>query len=568
MSPPTVFEVQLSASNDDAEEYPSGKVNLNSTDLDMTFDGKRTQTIGMHFADIDIPRNAIITSAYIQFTADEVSTEPASLTIRGQDGGNAAAFTTASFDITSRPTTDAFVAWDPEAWTKIAERAPAERTPDLANIVQEIVDRPDWATLGDMAFIVSGSGTRTAEGADGKPGAAPLLHIEWLPPGSNEPAPVKFNDPPDADAASNAINQAAAAGTAVGITASASDPNPGDTVTYSIDDTRFAIDPDSGVITRAAGGTLDAGAEPTVTLQVTATSSDQSTVSQAFTLSVTSNGQLPSTATLVHTAETSVWSPPSPDPSDLVYVSHLGTFMVADGEVDEIPALFTGANLFEMTPQGALVGTGSTIAFSDEPAGIAYNPDNHHLFFSDDTGPRGVYELDPGADGDYGTGDDTVSFFKTGSDPEGITYDSNRGVLYLVGGSNDVILTINPGQNGRFDGAPNFGGDDVVTSFDLASLGIADPEGAAYDPVHDLLYIASSKRPAAIAMVSTTGELLGTLDISGTGVRKAAGIALAPSSLDPAHMSLYIADRNLDNNQQANENDGRIFELMLDWPMA
>ncbi|WP_352607962.1 trypsin-like peptidase domain-containing protein [Mesorhizobium sp. M0047] len=42
----------------------------------------------------------------------------------------------------------------------------------------------------------------------------------------------------------------------LGITASATDPDAGSTVTYSINDSRFALNASSGVITRSANGTL------------------------------------------------------------------------------------------------------------------------------------------------------------------------------------------------------------------------------------------------------------------------------------------------------------------------
>ncbi|TIW59306.1 MAG: cadherin repeat domain-containing protein, partial [Mesorhizobium sp.] len=80
----------------------------------------------------------------------------------------------------------------------------------------------------------------------------------------NNPEPVAFNTPPDADTAANQITQSAAAGTAIGITASATDPDAGSTITYSIDDTRFAINASTGVITRSGTGTLNAASEPTV----------------------------------------------------------------------------------------------------------------------------------------------------------------------------------------------------------------------------------------------------------------------------------------------------------------
>ncbi|WP_189524375.1 cadherin repeat domain-containing protein, partial [Mesorhizobium sp. M4B.F.Ca.ET.143.01.1.1] len=120
--------------------------------------------------------------------------------------------------------------------------------------------------------------------------------------------PVAFNAPPDADTTANQIAELAAAGTAVGITASAKDPDAGSTVTYSIDDTRFAINASTGIITRSGTGTLNAASEPTVALTVTAPSSDGSFDTHAFNVGGTAT-QLPTSVTLAHTILTSLWSP-------------------------------------------------------------------------------------------------------------------------------------------------------------------------------------------------------------------------------------------------------------------
>lgn len=661
-----VFEKRVIAGADDVEERSNGGVAIASSDLEMAVDGTKVQTVGLRFTGIDIPKGAVITNAYIQFTVDEVSLGQAALSIRGENTDDAAPFTTAPFTASSRLTTNASVGWAPADWTVRNVADLAQRTPDLSAIIQEIVNRTGWANLNDIVFLINGSGTRTAESFEGKAAAAPLLHIEWQSsgpvgnpvafntqpdanPAANQigelaaagvgvgitasasdpdagdsvtysindnrftigttsgvitrsgtgtldhetegtvivtvtarssdtstatrnftinildnPEPVAFNTPADKDPADNKIAQNAAAGTKVGITANATDPDAGDTVQFTLNDNRFAIDA-SGVITRSGTGTLNAGNEPSINLVVTATSSDGTVVPHTYTLAVT-NAQLPTSVSLVNSVLTSQWSPPSPDPSGIAYISHLGTLLVSDGEVNEMSNLFTGANLFQMSRGGALLGTLTTLPFSDEPTGVAYNPTNHHLFFSDDTGIRSVYELNPGTDGRYGTSDDIVTSFRTAafgsSDPEGITYDTNRGVLYLANGVDETIYTINPGKNGIFDGVASVGGDDVVTSMNVASLGINDPEAVEYDPELDLLYIIASR--TSIAMVSTTGTLLGMLDISAaSGAKSPAGLALAPSSVDPNERSLYVAYRGVDNNADPNENDGKIFEFQL-----
>ncbi len=278
-----IFETRVATAADDIEEKSSGTISANINDLDMGYDGTTRQTVGLRFTGIDVPRGAVITNAYIQFTSDEISSGAASFLIRGEDADESAAFTAIKFNVSARPTTDASVAWDAASWTVRGEAGAAERTPDLKAIVQEIIDRGGWAALNDMAFMLTGTGTRTAKSYEGSAAGAALLHIEYYVPAAGNP--VAFNSPADGDTATNQVAELAAAGTKIGVTASASDPDPGSTVTYSLNDQRFAID-SNGVITRSGIGTLDFETQASITLTVTATSSDQSTATQTFTVGV------------------------------------------------------------------------------------------------------------------------------------------------------------------------------------------------------------------------------------------------------------------------------------------
>ncbi|NQT68526.1 MAG: PQQ-binding-like beta-propeller repeat protein [Desulfobacteraceae bacterium] len=53
------------------------------------------------------------------------------------------------------------------------------QTPELKTIVQAIVNRLSWVSGNAMAFIITGSGHRTAKSYDGSSGEAPLLHVEY-----------------------------------------------------------------------------------------------------------------------------------------------------------------------------------------------------------------------------------------------------------------------------------------------------------------------------------------------------------------------------------------------------
>jgi len=100
------------------------------------------------------------------------------LSIHGQAIDDAPTFTTAKFNVTSRTLTNTSVSWTPPAWVK-AERGPAERTPGLTSVIQEIVGpTTNWAAGNAIVLVIAGSGRRVAESFDGAR-FAPVLHIQW-----------------------------------------------------------------------------------------------------------------------------------------------------------------------------------------------------------------------------------------------------------------------------------------------------------------------------------------------------------------------------------------------------
>jgi uncharacterized protein YjiK len=197
---------------------------------------------------------------------------------------------------------------------------------------------------------------------------------------------------------------------------------------------------------------------------------------------------------LIQSIPTSLWSPPSPDPSGLAYIPASNHLLLTDGEVNEM-GIYAGVNAWEFTLTDSQIYTFNTTAYSDEPNGVAYNPNNRHIYSTDDTGTRSIYELDPGPDSLYGTLDDIVTSIATGAfgsgDPEGIAYDTFQGHLFMVDGVNVELYDIDPGLNGLFDGVPP-SGDDIVTNYDVSILGIQDPEGVEFNSDNGNLYILGS----------------------------------------------------------------------------
>jgi PKD repeat protein len=195
----TTLERRIASSADDAEESATATVVLNSNDLELVRDATN-QVMGMRWTSLAIPNSATITAAYIQFTAKDAQSEVTTLAFRGQATDNAPAFGSANGDVSTRPRTAAATNWTPPAWTK-NQAGPNQRTPSMIAVIQEIVSRPGWARGNALAIIVTGTGRRIAYSFDGRSGASPLLHVEYLnhPPALTPPSNMVVDEGATAD---------------------------------------------------------------------------------------------------------------------------------------------------------------------------------------------------------------------------------------------------------------------------------------------------------------------------------------------------------------------------------
>lgn len=124
----------------ESSDYINFVVNTTSNDLDFG----AQETVGLRFTNVSIPRGATITHASIQFTSKDDRSDPSSLTIFGQDSDDAALFDSAiSGDISTRPKTSSALTWTIPAWST-GQRSAAQQTPNIASVVQEIVNRSGW----------------------------------------------------------------------------------------------------------------------------------------------------------------------------------------------------------------------------------------------------------------------------------------------------------------------------------------------------------------------------------------------------------------------------------------
>ena len=292
---------------------------------------------------------------------------------------------------------------------------------------------------------------------------------------------------------------------------------------------------------------------------------------QIVEVSLSAPAALPPGVTLlntnvVHVIDTSkaAWNPSAPDPAGVDYWPLTGRLLISDSEVEEMPAYWTGKNVFQSTTSGTLGNTCSTTSFSNEPTGLAINPNNNHIFFSDDSGSNDkVFEVTLGADGKYCTADDTVTINNVAAlyganDAEDVAYGNNT--LFIADGINAEVYRIPLGANGVLGG-----GDDGATShFDTAALGFNNIEGIGYKADSGtLLIVGTGSDNRYLGEISTNGMLLRAYNLAYSGLTHREDVTYAPSSQNSSLKNVYITDRGVDNDSNSNENDGEVWEISI-----
>jgi hypothetical protein len=155
--------------------------------------GKGTpQVIGLRFVDVKVPKGANVVSAYVEFACDETKdgTLAVSLLIDGERNPNAAPFTTATNDITSRTRTTAKTVWTVVNWTTVGQK---DKTSNIASVINEILRQDGWAAGNALAVIISDNPANPSKGVRvAVSGAGPdsaFLHIEYSSKLAHKPTP-------------------------------------------------------------------------------------------------------------------------------------------------------------------------------------------------------------------------------------------------------------------------------------------------------------------------------------------------------------------------------------------
>lgn len=151
-----------------------------SSELELTSnaDENKEQIVGIRFSDVNVPQGATITGAFIQFESRADQSGPVTLTIKGEDHDNALLFKEETGNVSLRQRTEATVNWSINTWNK-NEAGAEQKTPDLKNMVQEIVDKKEWKSGNALSFIIISKEFPNHRTAGNGAADGPVLTIEF-----------------------------------------------------------------------------------------------------------------------------------------------------------------------------------------------------------------------------------------------------------------------------------------------------------------------------------------------------------------------------------------------------
>ncbi len=161
------------------EENSLGNTSKSSSDLEIITDRGEQQVVGIRFSQVNLPQDAEIVDACIQFQADETDEVYTALTISAELTDDTMQYQSGLYNISNREQTNAQVFWEVDSWNTALEAGASQRTPNLVDVINKIQSTPNWQSGNAMMFIIQGQGKRVATSYDYNPAAAPKLIIQY-----------------------------------------------------------------------------------------------------------------------------------------------------------------------------------------------------------------------------------------------------------------------------------------------------------------------------------------------------------------------------------------------------
>ena len=165
--------------NQDAEENEDGEVQIDG-DLDLGQNGSTGgDIVAVLFEELGIPQGSFIRSAFVQFTAYAGDSEATDLRLFAETDVSPSAFSETDNNISDREIGTLGRHWLPDEWLAADDTSPAQKTTDLAELIQQQTHNQAWNLNSSFSAIIKGTGSRSAAGRSAGTLKAPYLYIEY-----------------------------------------------------------------------------------------------------------------------------------------------------------------------------------------------------------------------------------------------------------------------------------------------------------------------------------------------------------------------------------------------------
>ena len=220
---PVTVTVPVAASADDGYFSWAATQNNSSSQLQAGVWSGRAYSVYTRFLGVSVPQGATILDAYLEVLAYDGGDSGTVLTHVRAHAVDSAPPIAYPGDARSLPRTSASVEWSLPTWAY----GTRYKSPNLASVVQEIVDRPAWAAGNDLTLLVdyydemaTTGGYRRFTSYDGSASQQPKLVVTFSTSGAQQPPSNALPDTP-----LNVSATDAPVGSPVTVTWSPSDPD-------------------------------------------------------------------------------------------------------------------------------------------------------------------------------------------------------------------------------------------------------------------------------------------------------------------------------------------------------
>ncbi|WP_340680659.1 PilC/PilY family type IV pilus protein [Paraglaciecola sp.] len=148
----------ISHGDDDAYEI-SSTVNTTASTLKVS-EGTSAVLLGLRYQNLNIPRGATITGAYLRFTSSAFNIGATDITFNAELVGNSATFSASSNNLSSRTKTASSILWDTaNDWPISGETI---SSPDLTSVIQEVVNQGTWCGGNALSLLINSVGSSSS----------------------------------------------------------------------------------------------------------------------------------------------------------------------------------------------------------------------------------------------------------------------------------------------------------------------------------------------------------------------------------------------------------------------